>query len=114
VNLSLYEQRLRRALNESLNKLQELQAQRKAAREIELEAAEAQRNLHKMNDRSNEPAAETPTEPAAEPGKRQFVFSSPERQAETTGRRPADDPKYTESDGYDLALDRKSPLKQAA
>src|ERR1700722_12452744 len=48
VNLSLYEQRLRRTLKESLRQLQELQANRIAERQLELDAAAAQRNLQEF------------------------------------------------------------------
>ena len=74
VNLSLYEQRLQRTLKESLRQLQELQARRFAARQIELEAAVAQRNLLKMKGNA--------CDSGPEPATGQFVFSPAEIEAE--------------------------------
>jgi hypothetical protein len=70
VNLSLYEQRLQRTLKESLRQLQELQARRIAARQLELDAAVAQRNLQKMKGN------------VCEASTGQFVFSPTEIEAE--------------------------------
>src|SRR5271154_1140163 len=48
LNLSLYEQRLQRTLEKSLRDLKALQAERRAHRQAELDAAVAERNLLKM------------------------------------------------------------------
>jgi hypothetical protein len=66
VNLSLYEQRLRRTLDKSLKQLQELQAARRAQQQAAAPAIE-----------EVETTQETPQPPT-----RQFVFSNPEIEAE--------------------------------
>ena len=91
-NLSLYEQRLNRALKESLRQLQELQAQRRAARE-----AAANENKNKAE----------PEGPAPEPAPGGFVFSNPEIETKARhGSRPA-----TVQTGQPEA---PNPLQQAA
>jgi hypothetical protein len=70
VNLSLYEQRLQRTLKESLRQLRELQATRLAARQAELDAAIAQRNLLKMKGKACQSASPSQTN--------EFVFSTAE------------------------------------
>jgi hypothetical protein len=74
VNLSLYEQRLQRTQKEALRQLQELQANRIAARQLALNEAVALRNLHKMK---GEPFV---VEVGADAG--QFVFSATEIERE--------------------------------
>jgi hypothetical protein len=74
VNLSLYEQRLQRTLKESLRKLQELQANRSAARQLELDGAVARGNLLTMKGQACE--ADTDSVPAG--GNARFVCSSVE------------------------------------
>ena len=83
-NLSLYEQRLNRALKESLRRLKELQAERTIARQTALAEAVAIRNLKKQQ---GEPYNLATDQPSA-----RFVFSTSEIEAES----------------------RRHPLKQAA
>ncbi len=72
VNLSLYEQRLARQQKEALRRLQELQAQRKAAHVLIKKAAV--REANPTADKTKvEPAPDGPDNPT-----RQFVFSTPE------------------------------------
>ncbi len=78
LNLSLYEQRLHRTLEKSLRELKALQAERKAQRQAELDAAVAERNLLKMKVKHGNHHIQTETEPIT----RQFVFSTAEIEAE--------------------------------
>ena len=78
LNLSLYEQRLQRTLEKSLRELKALQAERKAQRQAELDAAVAERNLLKMKVKHGNHHLQTETEPIT----RQFVFSTAEIEAE--------------------------------
>jgi hypothetical protein len=78
LNLSLYEQRLQRTLEKSLRELKALQAERKAQRQAELDAAVAERNLLKMKVKHGNHHIQTETEPIT----RQFVFSTAEIEAE--------------------------------
>ncbi len=77
-NLTLYEQRLHRTLDKTLRELRALQAERKAQRQAELDAAVAERNLMKM--RAGHGGHHMPVD--AEPVTRQFVFSTAEIEAE--------------------------------
>ncbi len=81
LNLSLYEQRLNRTLEKSLRDLKALQAERKAQRQAELDAAVAERNLLKMKVKHGNHHLQTEPEPIT----RQFVFSTAE--IETEARR---------------------------
>ncbi len=78
LNLSLYEQRLQRTLEKSLRELKALQAERKAQRQAELDAAVAERNLLKMKVKHGHHHLQPDTEPIT----RQFVFSTAEIEAE--------------------------------
>src|ERR1700722_2398142 len=78
LNLSLYEQRLQRTLDKTLRDLKALQAERKAQRQAELDAAVAERNLLKMKVKHGHRHLQTETEPIT----RQFVFSTAEIEAE--------------------------------
>ena len=78
LNLSLYEQRLQRTLEKSLRELKALQAERKAQRQAELDAAVAERNLMKMKLKHGHHHIQAETEPIT----RQFVFSTAEIEAE--------------------------------
>ncbi len=78
LNLSLYEQRLQRTLEKSLRELKALQAERKAQRQAELDAAVAERNLLKMKVKHGNHHIQ----PDPEPITRQFVFSTAEIEAE--------------------------------
>jgi hypothetical protein len=106
VNLSLYEQRLQRTLKESLRQLQELQARRIAARQIELDAAVAQRNLLKMKGT----ACDAETASAAG----QFVFSPAEIEAEALRQYRCADAEQARKFGYGLAAYNEFTLEQAA
>src|SRR5277367_2333111 len=77
LNLSLYEQRLHRTLDKTLRELKALQAERKAQRQAELDAAVAERNLMKMKARHGGHHAPVDPEPTG-----QFVFSTTEIEAE--------------------------------
>ncbi len=81
-NLSLYEQRLQRTLDKSLNQLRTLQAERKAR----LKAAAPEEKAAAVQTRA--PQEETPSAPATElqnaapaPNPEQFVFSTVETNA---------------------------------
>jgi hypothetical protein len=102
VNLSLYEQRLQRTLKESLRQLQELQTRRIAARQVELDAAVAQRNLSKMKGDASE----------AQTG--QFVFSPAVIEAEANRQYRCADAEQARKFGYDLAAYHEFTLRQAA
>jgi hypothetical protein len=106
VNLTLYEQRLQRQLKESLRQLQELQAKRTAARQTELAAAVAIRNLHKMQHQ--------PFNPATDLIPNGFVFSPEAIELEAHRQRRLANAKHAEKLGYDLKLYRQLPLKLAA
>ena len=95
-NLSLYEQRLNRALKESLRQLRELQAERVAARQAALAEAAAIRNLKKQQGELYDPAIDQPST--------QFVFSTSEIEAECRRQ-------YFRSE---VEKARRNPLKQAA
>ena len=77
-NLTLYEQRLHRTLDKTLRELKALQAERKAQRQAELDAAVAERNLMKMKAKHGHHHIQ----PDPEPITRQFVFSTAEIDAE--------------------------------
>src|ERR1700749_1735886 len=70
LNLSLYEQRLQRTLEKSLRDLKALQAERKAQRQAELDAAVAERNLLNMKVKHGHHHIQAETEPIT----RQFLF----------------------------------------
>jgi hypothetical protein len=76
MNLTLYEQRLQRTQKESLRQLQELQANRIAARKAALNEAVALRNLHKMKGEHSEATPDNLSH--------QFVFSTTEIEREAT------------------------------
>src|ERR1700749_4268544 len=78
LKLSLYEQRLQRTLEKSLRDLKALQAERKAQRQAELDAAVAGRNLLKMKVKHGNHHLQSESEPIT----RQFVFSTAEIEAE--------------------------------
>jgi hypothetical protein len=106
VNLSLYEQRLQRTLNESFRQLQELQTKRIAAKQAALDAAVLQRNLHKMNGQ--------PYDSAAVQSGNQFVYSTAEIEAEAHRQYRRADAENAKRFGYDRDSYREFPLKQAA
>ncbi|HTA42581.1 MAG TPA: hypothetical protein VK789_09050 [Bryobacteraceae bacterium] len=95
-NLSLYEQRLNRALKESLRQLKELQAERTIARQTALAEAVAIRNLKKQQGEPYDPAVDQPST--------QFVFSTSEIEAESRRQ-------YFRSE---IEKARRHRLKQAA
>jgi hypothetical protein len=106
MNLTLYEQRLQRTQKEALHQLQELQANRLAARQAALDEAVALRNLHKMK---GEPSESTPDNPTS-----QFVFSTAEIDREAHRRNRMADAQNARAHHYNLAAYRESPLAQAA
>lgn len=106
VNLSLYEQRLQRALKESLRQLQELQAKRIAARQAALEEAVALHNLHKMKGEAADPAANAPSG--------QFVFSTAEIEAESRRQAVRNQAQNARSNASGPSGRRDSALPQAA
>jgi hypothetical protein len=95
-NLSLYEQRLNRALKESLRQLKELQAERVAARQAALAEAAAVRNLKKQQGEPYNLATDQPST--------RFVFSTSEIEVESRRQ-------YFRSE---IEKARRHPLKQAA
>ena len=109
-NLSLYEQRLNRALKESLRQLKELQAERRAVRQAALDEAIAQRRLARMKGEAYDSAAT-----AADS---RFVFSTPVTEAEIDAedRRQTRyiDVEIAKRAGWNLAKYRETTLKQAA
>ena len=92
-NLSLYEQRLNRALEKSLRQLQELQAKRKAERQAALDEAVAQRNLHKMK--------QEVWNPETDPADPRFVFSTHEIEIEARRQQRRADAGNAKSCHYD-------------
>jgi len=110
VNLSLYEQRLRRTLKESLHQLQELQASRRAARQAELDASVALRNLQKMKGESYEPAQQ----PATGQSTARFVFSTAEIEGEALRQHHNADAKHAQNLAFNFAAYREFPFQQAA
>jgi hypothetical protein len=110
VNLSLYEQRLQRTLKESLRQLQELQAKRIAARQLELDAAVARRNLLKMKGED----CDADTESVALSGKTGFVFSTAEIEAEAWRQYRCADAEHAKCHGYNLKTYQETPLRLAA
>jgi hypothetical protein len=106
VNLSLYEQRLQRTLKESLRQLQELQANRIAARQAELDPAVAQCNLLKMKGQASDASPQSDA--------KQFVFSPAEVEAEASRQSRRTDAEQAKKSGYDLEKYQAFSLKQAA
>jgi transposase len=106
VNLTLYEQRLKRAQKEALRQLQDLQSKRIAARQAALDEAVAIRNLHKMKAQ--------PYDPAVTPASNQFVFSTAEIELEARRQSLHADAQNARSHHYNLADYNQSPLKRAA
>jgi hypothetical protein len=103
VNLSLYEQRLQRTLEKSLRELKALQAERKAQRQAELDAAVAERNLLKMKVKHGHHHIQ----PESEPITRQFVFSTAEIEAEARRQFRLQDVATAQRHHYDFENYRK-------
>jgi hypothetical protein len=110
VNLSLYEQRLHRTLDKTLRELKALQAERKAQRQAELDAAVAERNLLKMKVKHGHHHIQTETEPIT----RQFVFSTAEIEAEARRQFRLADIATAQRHHYDFENYRRSAPKWAA
>jgi hypothetical protein len=110
VNLSLYEQRLQRTLKESLRQLQELQAQRRAARQAELDAAVAQRNLLKMKGQPYDPTQHA----AIDKSVARFVFSPTEIEAEARRQDRCADARHAQKFLYNIADYREVPFQHVA
>jgi hypothetical protein len=106
MNLTLYEQRLQRTQKEALRQLQELQANRIAARKAALDEAVALRNLHKMK---GEPFV---VHAGADAG--EFVFSPTEIEQEAHRQNRIADAQNARSHHYNLAAYGESPLAQTA
>ena len=106
VNLSMHEQRLYRILTAASKSLEDLKAQRIAARQADLDAAVALSNLNRMLGVPNEP-------PTAG-----FVFKPEEIEAESRRHRRLYDAKIAQECNYDPEKFRQtlaasqSPLKQ--
>jgi hypothetical protein len=103
VNLTLYEQRLHRTLDKTLRELKALQAERKAQRQAELDAAVAERNLIKMKAKHGRHHIQ----PESEPITRQFVFSTAEIEAEARRQFRLADAATAQRHHYDLENYRK-------
>src|ERR1700761_1224502 len=110
LNLSLYEQRLQRTLEKSLRELKALQAERKAQRQAELDAAVAERNLLKMIAKHGHQHLQ----PEPEPITRQFVFSTAEIEAEARRQFRLADIATPQSPHYDFENYRRYAPKWAA
>ena len=110
LNLSLYEQRLQRTLDKTLRDLKALQAERKAQRQAELDAAVAERNLLKMKVKHGHHHIQTETEPIT----RQFVFSTAEIEAEARRRFRLADAATAQRHHYDFENYRRFAPKWAA
>src|ERR1700742_2689469 len=110
LNLSLYEQRLQRTLEKSLRELKALQAERKAQRQAELDAAVAERNLLKMKAKHGHHHIQTDPEPIT----RQFVFSTAEIEAEARRQFRLADIATAQRHHYDFENYRKFAPKWAA
>jgi len=106
MNLTLYEQRLERIKKEALRQLQELQANRIAARKAALDEAVAIRNLHKMK---GEPFVVYAGADAS-----QFVFSTTEIDREAHRQNCLADAQNVRYHHYNLAAYRESPRAKAA
>jgi hypothetical protein len=104
VNLTLYEQRLQRTLKESLRQLQELRAERIAARQAALDEAVALRNLYKMKGQSYDPAPQSAGS--------QFVFSTLEIETEAHRQYRRADAKKAKNNHYDLAAYNLCPMPE--
>jgi hypothetical protein len=109
-NLTLYEQRLHRTLDKTLRELKALQAERKAQRQAELDAAVAERNLLKMKAKHGNHHIPTETEPIT----RQFVFSIAEIEAEARRQFRLADIATAQRHHYDFENYRKFAPKWAA
>jgi hypothetical protein len=101
VNLSVYEQRIHRVLEKTLKQLKELQAERKAQEQAELEEAIMMHKFHKMQGQPYDPQADG------------FVYSSAqiERECARRGRREAAE--MARQTGYNLAAFRARAEKVA-
>jgi hypothetical protein len=78
VNLTLYEQRIHRIQEKALKQLKELQAERKALEQVQLEEAIQQHKLHKMQGQPYDPRVDG------------FVYSTPELCFEIARREAAE------------------------
>jgi hypothetical protein len=110
LNLSLYEQRLHRTLDKTLRELKALQAERKAQRQAELDAAVAERNLLKMKVKHGHHHIQTETEPIT----RQFVFSTAEIETEARRQFRLKDIETAQRHHYDFENYRRFAPKWAA
>src|ERR1700743_3409360 len=110
LNLSLYEQRLQRTLEKSLRELKALQAERKAQRQAELDAAVAERNLLKMKVKHGHHHIQAETEPIT----RQFVFSTVKMKAEPRRQFRLADAASAQRHHYDFENYRRFAPKWAA
>jgi hypothetical protein len=114
VNLSLYEQRLHRTLKESLRQLQELQANRIAACQAELDAAETARNLNKTQNKPSEPGIDSARPQASAVTPIGFVFSTRQVEHEAPHKNRLADARYAQSLGYNVDDYLSHTLKPAA
>src|SRR6201996_5330180 len=109
-NLTLYEQRLHRTLDKTLRELKALQAERKAQRQAELDAAVAERNLMKMKVKHGNHHLQTETEPIT----KQFVFSTAEIETEARRQFRLQDAATAQRHHYDFENYRRFAPKWAA
>jgi hypothetical protein len=93
VNLSMHEQRLYRMLKDASKSLEELKANRIAARQADLDAAVAMHNLNKMLGKPNDPASVGTTAG--------FVFKPEEIETESRHHRRLLEAKVAHDYGYD-------------
>jgi hypothetical protein len=113
-NLTLYEQRLHRTLDKTLRELKALQAERKAQRQAELDAAVAERNLMKMKARHGGHHVPANIDTAPEPITRQFVFSTAEIESEARRQFRLADAASAQRHHFDFENYRKFAPKWAA
>ena len=92
VNLSIYEQRLSRAIREALRQLEELQTKREAKRKVEMDDAIRLKKLDEMEHRPHNPAAG------------QFVYSSAEITREEHLRNRREDALCAEKVDFDRII----------
>ena len=97
VNLTMHEQRLYRMMKDAMKSLEELKAKRIAARQADLDAACALRNLDKMQG-----IVSSPNTPDDAPSTNGFVFTTEEIETECRRRRRLQEAKTALYCNYDL------------
>jgi hypothetical protein len=101
VNLSVYEQRIHRVLEKTLKQLKELQAERKAQEQAELEEAIMMHKFHKMQGQPYDPQADG------------FVYASAQIERECARRDRREAAEMARQTGYNLAAFRARTEKVA-